>query len=205
MHWGEARRGREKALNEPTRSSQEWWPSVLDTLAPMTHYGLAPHAPLSSSLTPVQQFSILLLQFIYCPEQTLFLLLVNILLTSSAWKSPFFSLFSCFTVAQDQLFWRTGISPLSEHHGSFSWPVFIRHEPTSNMLLFVLCLISFNRLRSLKPGSVSLLFLCVTCSSCSVNVCLVAYENPIHLQKKAKSLRETIRNRRGKDRKRQKK
>lgn len=38
--------------------------------APITHYGLAPHAPLSSSLTPVQQFSILLLQFIYCLEQT---------------------------------------------------------------------------------------------------------------------------------------
>lgn len=68
------------------------------------------------------------------------------------------------------------------------------------MLLFVLCLISFNRLRSLKPGSVSLLFLCVTCSSCSINVCLVVYENPIHLQKKAKSLGETVRNRRGKDR-----
>lgn len=76
---------------------------------------LAPHAPLSSSLTPIQQFSILLLQFIYCPEQTLLLLLFNILLTSSPWKSPFFSLSSCFTVAQDQLVWPTGISPLSEH------------------------------------------------------------------------------------------
>lgn len=45
----------------------------------------------------------------------LFLLLVNVPLTSSPWKSPFFSLFSGFTVAQDQLFWHTGISPLSEH------------------------------------------------------------------------------------------
>ena len=52
----------------------------------------------------------------------------------------------------------------------------------------------------MKPGSVSLLFLCVTCSSCSVNVCLVVYEKPIHLQKKAKSLGETMWNRRGKDR-----
>ena len=107
--------GGEKALTEAAGSSQEWWPSALDTLAPMTHYCLAPHGPSSSSLTPIQQFSILLLQFISCPEQTLLLLLFNVLLTSCPWKSPFFSLSSCFTVAQDQLIWPTGISPLSEH------------------------------------------------------------------------------------------
>ena len=100
IHWGKAKERHREDTDSPHREFLGWWRSAFDKLTSMTRHGLAPLAPLSLSLTPAQQqFSILLLQLIYCPEHTLFIFLFNILLTSSSWKSPFFSLFICLSVA----------------------------------------------------------------------------------------------------------